>query len=169
MRTISEHKVRQGDSYSVTVNKSIAAGGTLNLVLKNPSNSGVRAVITNIRITSPDGKLNINVPFGFTVDSDGSSVNIDNRALGDSKTTSLSAFQDGTYSSVDHTATTYIGTGTGGAGTVFGSISDNVSGVMLQDEYLIIELSNPSGSNSRAGSITVTYYETSARDVGETT
>lgn len=162
--TTQEHKVRRGEAYVVSVDKNIGAGSTLNVHVENPSNSGVRAVITSIKISSPDGKMKVNLPYGFTVDSTGTAESINNRARGSSKSTSLNSYKDTTFSSADHTDSSWVGTGSVGAGTAIGGIDEDVLGSILEDGDLIIEAENPSGSNARDCSITVTYYETSARN-----
>lgn len=158
--TVQEHKIRNEQAYVINENASVAAGGTLNLHVDNPSSNGTRAVITNIKVSSPDGKLEIHVPYGFTVDSTGTATSAENRTRGSSKTTSMNTYKNTTWSSASHEDISYVGTGSVGSGSAAGSTDEEVVATVLPGGDLIIEVENPSGSNARDAAITITYYET---------
>lgn len=158
--TIEQYKVRNEDAYLVNIGKTLSTEGTSTLHIENPVGDGVRAVITGLKVSSPDGKVVVEQPYNFDIDTIGPEHPVDNRARGSAKETSMNVYEDTTYSNVDHVDTSFIGSGTGGSGSVAGGVSNEIANTLLSDSDFIITVRNPSTSNTRDVSITVTYYET---------
>lgn len=160
-RTLREHKLMQRESlfHANCFGNISAAGGTINFHLKNPSGSGVRIIITDVKVTSK-GPTTVSTPHGMTVDTDGSALDVDNVAIGSTKTSSAEAYKDATYSSVDHTHEEYIGSG--GAGFLrppHGGDQSDIGSVVKPGQSYIVELTNDDSSNAHDMSITVEFYE----------
>lgn len=83
---------------------------------------------------------------------------IENKNIGSGETTVANAYKDSTYSNQDTTETEYLGSGQGT--NAFGGSDTDVTGAVLQDESLLIEIENLD-SSARDASISVEYYETS--------
>lgn len=162
-KTTNEHKIRQGDAYEVNVSKNVSGGGSLNLHVENPSSSGSRIVITSVRV-STTGPFDVERPRAFTVDSTGTEQTVYNRAIGASNGSDSTVYQDTSFSSADDTMTEHLANS---AGPAVGDTDEDVQGAILEDEDYIIQLSNRDASTPHDASITIRFFETSARNVGE--
>lgn len=155
-KPIEQHKTRIGDAYRANVSKDVSADGTLSLQIENPTDSGTRLIITAIKITVT-GQFELRVPRRFD-DTQGSAVIIENKNIGSTKISAANAYKDSTYTNADDVETEYLGSGQGA--NAFGGQDTDVTGTVLQESSLIIELENLD-SSARNASITVEYYETS--------
>lgn len=163
-QSIEEHKVRSEEGFIINIDENIGPDGSTTLHFENPPGDGVRAIVTKIKVNSPDGKVIVEQPYGFTIDSLGTEHPIENRARGSSVESAMNAYKDTTYSGASHVDRSYIGSGTGGAGNIGGAISQDISNTVLSDSDMIITMQNASSSNSRDVSLTMTYYESTFGD-----
>lgn len=155
-KPIEQYKTRQGDSYRANVAKNIAAGGTLSIQLENPADSGRRLVITAIKITTT-GPLEMRVPRRFDVTT-GTANDVENKNIGSTKSSVANAYKDSTYSNEETVEKEYLGSGTGA--NAFGGQDTDVTGSVLQEESLLVEVEN-TGSEADDASISIEFYETS--------
>jgi hypothetical protein len=154
--TAEEYKVRQEDSYRVNIDENLSSGESMSLELKDPSGSNKRFIVTSIKITA-QGPAQINIPRAADISS-GTQASIENKSIGSNNTSAAGAYSGSTYSSANNVQTEYLGSGRGGQ--AFGGSDSDVTGSVLTDSSLLIEVVNTS-NESHNYSITVEFYESS--------
>lgn len=153
--------IQDEEAFEVTVSGNIAAGSTINLHVENPSSSGIRTVLTDVKISSK-GPATVSVPHDFTLDSTGSAQNVYNRARGAADQSDINVYRDSTWSSATDTFENYIGSqGVSAIRPSSGGQDDSVLVTITEDQDFVVEVTNDDGSNAHDISISVTYYETS--------
>ncbi len=144
----------------VSEEKNVAAGGTFNVHIRNPSGTGKICVLQDISITTK-GAASIRVVDDFSGITDGSDVLIQNGFLDTSGETDegpFEAFVDSSFTATSTHAVGVIGSGGGGPNTIGGRAS---YATLMMDEgrEIVIESTNDDGSNAHDHTITVTMYE----------
>lgn len=161
-RTTAEHKTANGDAYRANVFKNVGGAGTLSLHINNPTDSGVKLIITAIKVTVM-GPFTLRRPVDASI-TDGSATDVANKAVGSTKTTSANAFQDSTYSGESFETVEYLGDDdsiVGENSNAFGGADVDLLGAILEGEDFIIEITNRQASTAADAAITVEYYEVS--------
>lgn len=114
--------------YVISVRKEVAAGGTLNLHVRNPSDSGFAAFVPLVNPTTK-GEATFTVYDNFDSITDGTEVTIQNATLGSDNALPdsgpLEAYQDSTFTATTDSkhAGGVIGAGGGGPNALGGGLS----------------------------------------------
>jgi len=148
----------KGDAYIVSVEKTVAAGGTLNLQLQNPESNDVCLNVDKIQIgTQFAGQINVYDRFdSITAGSEITPQNLRLDAGGETNPGTMSVSQDATYTANSTHLTAVIPSG-GAAGKTGGGITEGEPFV-APSRQIVVEVTNDSGSSAPA-SIGIVYTE----------
>lgn len=129
-----------------TVVTGVSDGNSLNVVLENPSGSGLTLYIKKFNIQA-GGEVSVNVYKNSTIDSAGSSVTTSTLSIGSGATTSMNTDTGGGYSTG-----TLVDEGRNAGGnrpqTRVGTSSDRPSAKVLPDNNIHIVVTNNSGGTT---------------------
>src|SRR6056297_833662 len=148
----------KGDAYIVSVEKTVAAGGTLNLQLQNPEENDVCLNVEKIQIgTQFAGQINVYDRFdSITAGSEIIPQNLRLDAGGETNPGTMNASQDAPITPNSTHFTAVIPSG-GAAGKTGGGVTEGEP-FIAPSRQIVVEVTNDSGSSAPA-SIGVVYTE----------
>lgn len=121
-------QLEQEQGYVISVDKEVASDGTLNLHIRNPTDSGF-SVFVPIANPTTKGEATFTVYDAFDSITDGTEVTIQNATLGSENGSPdsgpMEAYQDSTFTPKTHAkhAGGVVGSGGGGANSLGGGLS----------------------------------------------
>lgn len=145
-RNVIDYPLREGDGYIVSHRFSdVGNGTTVALFVDNPSGSGKSIVATQIAVVG-NGQADFDVSEDVIEDTQGTTIEIHNRQIGNNKTSVATVTHGGSYSGKDTNEflqSIIIG---GGAGEQrFGGASGSGVLELLPGSNILVELTNGSG------------------------
>ena len=148
----------KGDAYIVSVESTVAAGGTLNLQLQNPEENDVCLNVDKIQIgTQFAGQINVYDRFdSITAGSAVTPQNLRLDAGGETNPGTMSVSQDATITPNSTHLTAVIPSG-GAAGKTGGGVTEGEP-FIAPSRQIVVEVTNDSGSSAPA-SIGIVYTE----------
>lgn len=150
-------KLLRGESYIVSEEKTVASGGTFNIHVENPSDSGSRVVIYNVSVRSK-GAASVHVHDNFDSITPGTQVEV-HSSEAESSGTSVSpvnAYQDSSKTETNTHGHGVLGAGGGGANSLGGELR-TANSVLGEGTDFVVHATNDS-ADSEDMTITIVFF-----------
>lgn len=148
---LTDLKTRKEETFTASAEGDIASGGTLNIRLQNPSDSGVELYVYFGEVTH-EGQMLLEIWDEVSSVTGGSPATVNNNYIGSSNATSATVEQDVSFTGDNlHQSRTYVGTST--------HIVFNGYKIFIPEgEEIVVEITDESGGNDEVG-LTIAYAE----------